>query len=77
MNGAASGTIERLQRVGIVGRVYDCMKVYYITQEQYEQLRGYGISLEVIETIAAFDKLIDLIGNQPLPDSDGPAAIQA
>jgi hypothetical protein len=41
---------------------------YYLTQEQYEQLRECRNSLEFEETIEAFDKLLDQIGNQKVND---------
>jgi hypothetical protein len=39
---------------------------YYLTQEQYEQLKEMGNSIEFLETLHAFDELITQIGNQPI-----------
>jgi hypothetical protein len=41
---------------------------YYITQEQYEQLKEMGNNLEDIETIEDFHKLIEQVGNQRASD---------
>lgn len=39
---------------------------YFITQEQYEQLKEMSNSIEFIEVLNAYDELMGQIGNQPL-----------
>lgn len=39
---------------------------YFVTQEQYEQLKKMGNNLEDVETIEEYEKLLEEIGNQPM-----------
>lgn len=40
---------------------------YYVTQEQYEQLREMYNAIESLESLEKYGKLIDQIGNQNIP----------
>ena len=43
---------------------------YYLTQEQYEQLREMYNAMESLEALEEYGKLLDQIGNQKASDPE-------